>query len=90
MKGHSMRSGRSRCTSKVGPRQRSHTAASVLRRQAIKSGEVEQVVQPVPNIHRGVDPVAHDLPRQVSEPVITWRKVGDRTVAMADFSGGVS
>jgi hypothetical protein len=85
-RGHSMRSGRSRCCAKIGPGSRAHKAASVVRRQAIREGET----MPMPNLHSGVDPVAHDLPRQVSEPVITWRKVGDRTVPMADYSGGTS
>jgi hypothetical protein len=39
MKGHSARHGRSRCTSKVGPRTRLHKAASVLRRQQIRAAD---------------------------------------------------
>ena len=88
MKGHSMRSGRSRCTSKIGPHQRSHKAASILRRQAIREGEGETM--PMPNLRRGVDPVAHDLPKSVTEPVVTWYRSGTKSVEVFDFSGGVS
>ena len=83
-----MRSGRSRCTSKIGPHQRSHKAASILRRQAIREGEGETM--PMPNLHRGVVPVAHDLPRQVTEPVETSRKVGTLVVQILDYSGGAA
>ena len=34
MKGHSMRHGRSRCTSKIGPHQRANKKRSVVREQA--------------------------------------------------------
>ena len=82
-----MRHGRSRCCAKVGPHQRSHKAASVIRRQAIKAGE--DVVQPMqmPNLKRGADPIAHDLPLSVVEPTITVRQFAGKDVMFADFSG---
>ena len=88
-RGGSARKGRSRCCSKIGPHARAHKAASVIRRHAIKAGEVEQV-QPMPNLRRGASQFAEDLPRQVVEPSITSRQIGGRTVPFADFSGGVS
>jgi hypothetical protein len=39
VKGHSIRHGRSRCTSKVGPGRRSHKKRSVVRRQGIRDTE---------------------------------------------------
>ena len=85
-----MRHGRSRCCAKVGPHQRSHKAASVIRRQSIKAGEDVVQPMPMPNLRRGVDPVAHDLPRQVTEPVETSRKVGTLVVQILDYSGGAA
>jgi hypothetical protein len=86
-RGHSGRKGRSRCCSKIGPHARSHKAASVIRRQAIKAGEDVVQPMPLPNLSKGVDPVAHDLPPSVVEPVISVRQFGGRTVPFADFSG---
>ena len=38
MKGHSMRKGRSRCCSKIGPSSRAHKRKSVVRRQTERQG----------------------------------------------------
>ena len=103
-RGHSGRKGRSRCCSKIGPHARAHKAASVIRRHAIKAGE--GVVQPMPMPRQidsppshfkpfqrtsdTVSEVAHDLPKSVTEPVVTERRLGGRVVVVFDYSGGVS
>ena len=90
MKGHSCRGGRSRCTAKRGPGSRAHKSKAIRRQEAIRLGEVGSSSQSVPGLREGVSPFAEHLPRSVVEPVITWRKVGGKTVAVADYSGGLA
>jgi hypothetical protein len=92
-KGHSMRHGRSRCTSKIGPSSRAHRSKAIIRRQSIRDSEDGEIEQVVPNLKRGVSRYAR-IPEvqapSVTEPIVTLRKVGARTVAIADYTGGVA
>jgi hypothetical protein len=89
-----MRGGRSRCTSKVGPHSRAHQSRSIVRRDAIKAAEEGQPVlqsQPMPNLRKGVDPIARNLPpettaRPVLEPVVSLRHFADRVVEIFDYT----
>jgi hypothetical protein len=90
-KGHSMRGGRSRCTSKVGPHARAHQSKAIQRRDSIKAAEEGHPVpqrQPMPNLRRGVSPLAALPPetaaRPVLEPVVSLRHFADRVVEIHD------
>ena len=92
-RGHSCRGGRSRCTAKVGPSSRAHKKRSVVRAEAIRAGEdatVGRNLQQLPNLRNAASPYTHAPARPVTEPTVTVRHLGSRTVEIVDFSGGAT